>query len=167
MWHPNFSMIFHTVYPCVYREHFYYDAMMDTICGLSLCVQGTWDDQRKGLYLYRFIPVCTGNMPCNFGVRQNNRGLSLCVQGTFVYLNYRLNQWRFIPVCTGNIKYHCWKMDGNAVYPCVYREHFFVVGILPTTYGLSLCVQGTYFKRTNRELWGRFIPVCTGNIPFI
>ena len=32
----------HTVYPCVYREHLYLRLSPNVICGLSLCIQGTF-----------------------------------------------------------------------------------------------------------------------------
>ena len=53
---------------------------------------------------------------------------------------------------------------GYPVYPCVYREHL-ISGNLPyVIVGLSLCVQGTLYPKTEKALLGRFIPVCTGNI---
>ena len=91
-------------------------------------------------------------------------GLSLCVQGT--WRDYRRNRitWRFIPVCTGNINKQINPSKLNPVYPCVYREHSAVLFFRLARRGLSLCVQGTFFKHSYTHKINRFIPVCTGNI---
>ena len=49
------------------------------------------------------------------------------------------------------------------VYPCVYREHTYIVIHRSTVYGLSLCIQGTLAGRGHRNIKCRFIPVYTGN----
>ena len=71
---------------------------------------------------------------------------------------------RFIPVCTGNITNGNGYLKRNPVYPCVYREHVCVNPMCSKRDGLSLCVQGTYNRRTLFKFSVRFIPVCTGNI---
>ena len=111
------------VYPCVYREHnrSYNADLINS--GLSLCIQGTLDDNNGQGLTSRFIPVYTGNIPpviveasdiavypcvyrehiiyitpsCIFF------GLSLCIQGTYENGLYLEGQLRFIPVYTGNI----------------------------------------------------------------
>ena len=50
-----------TVYPCVYREHFYNRAANLRQLGLSLCIQGTRKNNNNVIRLARFIPVYTGN----------------------------------------------------------------------------------------------------------
>ena len=52
-----------TVYPCAYREHIF--RLIDTLdrCGLSLCIQGTWNESLQNHGNARFIPVHTGNIP--------------------------------------------------------------------------------------------------------
>ena len=49
------------VYPCVYREHDHHSVKICTVCGLSLCIQGTPVISLFGLGFGRFIPVYTGN----------------------------------------------------------------------------------------------------------
>ena len=68
---------------------------------------------------------------------------------------------------TGNIETGNLGRLGNAVYPCVYREHVIRMEFIVDNTGLSLCIQGTFEKYgvTGEEL--RFIPVYTGNIPII
>ena len=51
----------------------------------------------------------------------------------------------------------------NPVYPCVYREHYFNVGLYFLFRGLSLCIQGTQDNKADSEESDRFIPVYTGN----
>ena len=91
-------------------------------------------------------------------------GLSLCVQGTYEILICSSIHSRFIPVCTGNIIGQKTIVFRHAVYPCVYREHYFCVRICFHLRGLSLCVQGTLKTSFGRDRSSRFIPVCTGNI---
>ena len=90
------------VYPCVYREHTTEYCVPVQMPGLSLCIQGTFE-QGAIINLYdRFIPVYTGNIvrsiiwfvasavyPCVYREHVcpciNNSfalGLSLCIQGT-------------------------------------------------------------------------------------
>ena len=91
----------------------------------------------------RFIPVYTGNIlepqppplscpvyPCVYrehtvvdSVKAKLIGLSLCIQGTYINLLTNVFETRFIPVYTGNIYWFNPVCTGNAVYPCVYREH--------------------------------------------
>ena len=55
------------VYPCVYREHIVSFTNKSEKSGLSLCVQGTSNQQISRIVHQRFIPVCTGNIhvsPC-------------------------------------------------------------------------------------------------------
>ena len=91
-------------------------------------------------------------------------GLSLCVQGTSTVRILCNRSARFIPVCTGNITNGNGYLKRNPVYPCVYREHVCVNPMCSKRDGLSLCVQGTYNRRTLFKFSVRFIPVCTGNI---
>ena len=51
-----------SVYPCVYREHIRRIKHIVLKVGLSLCVQGTLEQEYKQVQADRFIPVCTGNM---------------------------------------------------------------------------------------------------------
>ena len=133
---------------------------------------------------YRFIPVCTGNMPFSSSCFLMNSvypcvyrehpcklrrailefGLSLCVQGTSVPLFGDLVPPRFIPVYTGNIDSVKKFLVSAAVYPCVYREHLICVEVVTRLVGLSLCIQGTYQPATLTGQGFRFIPVYTGNI---
>ena len=90
-------------------------------------------------------------------------GLSLCIQETrgaaaqpWVFL-------RFIPVYTGNTTGEINSNLVPPVYPCVYREHGFIVFFCLVIIGLSLCVQGTHINNYRQLLSDRFIPVCTGN----
>ena len=134
--------------------------------------------------IWRFIPVCTGNIPqltryrlgwpvypCVY--REHNTpvsatmgyvGLSLCVQGTSLMSHQSRIELRFIPVCTGNIVGSLVKKIICSVYPCVYREHDSIFNDKNFNTGLSLCVQGTCQARKSYDLTKRFIPVCTGNI---
>ena len=91
---------------------------------------------------------------------------------------------RFIPVYTGNTDFQYYSPLEFAVYPCVYREHFcsspldvkiarFIpvytgntIQVAPCFYcnrGLSLCIQGTLYKKYVERGENRFIPVYTGN----
>ena len=130
-----------------------------------------------------FIPVFTENMstlpqyylgdpvyPCVY--REHNiiicvfgrfLGLSLCVQGTLRCYIYKTLSSRFIPVCTGNTIGIANMGSDAAVYPCVYREHWWAFSSWYIIYGLSLCVQGTHSVTRGHLKWSRFIPVCTGN----
>ena len=49
------------------------------------------------------------------------------------------------------------------VYPCVYREHFFIFSSINPDVGLSLCIQGTHVRFIDEFTRYRFIPVYTGN----
>ena len=49
------------------------------------------------------------------------------------------------------------------VYPCVYREHYFVDHRVFRILGLSLCIQGTLPNAEAANIPTRFIPVYTGN----
>ena len=91
------------VYPCVYREHWMNLIAQIPLSGLSLCVQGTLNHNHCQTNIWRFIPVCTGNMlslllnpasrpvyPCVYRehycvnlIYLSGSGLSLCVQGTY------------------------------------------------------------------------------------
>ena len=64
---------------------------------------------------------------------------------------------------TGNTSHWYRRSTSPAVYPCVYREHFFSVLNDPSGSGLSLCIQGTLLAVLRFEYWLRFIPVYTGN----
>ena len=73
-----------------------------------------------------------------------DRGLSLCIQGTCALLNLRAPGPRFIPVHTGNIT-PLWDLKlSDTVYPCAYREHIRDNILIVITFGLSLCIQGTF-----------------------
>ena len=50
-----------TVYPCVYREHAVSHPSLRIYAGLSLCIQGTHLIEGSKKFLFRFIPVYTGN----------------------------------------------------------------------------------------------------------
>ena len=53
--------IVESVYPCVYREHVFRFNFNSSLCGLSLCIQGTLFDNINKARNDRFIPVYTGN----------------------------------------------------------------------------------------------------------
>ena len=92
----------HSVYPCVYREHFTFCNFLFYFFGLSLCIQGTLQYLIILRVNKRFIPVYTGNTlrcfycnnaravyPCvyrehspDFVALRVITGLSLCIQGT-------------------------------------------------------------------------------------
>ena len=55
--------------------------------------------------------------------------------------------------------------SGFVFYPCAYREHMSVSGIIALLTGLSLCIQGTSTKKYFALASTRFIPVYTGNMP--
>ena len=55
------SVVSITVYPCVYREHAPRNCPVSIRGGLSLCIQGTRQQQRQTRRIDRFIPVYTGN----------------------------------------------------------------------------------------------------------
>ena len=124
------NIIFHyfqltriTVYPCVYREHCFAYSYIDDLCGLSLCIQGTYCYCLSLSATYRFIPVYTGNIssfmsvcgliavyPCVYrehpffiNIWINGVGLSLCIQGTYFFCARSWDPYRFIPVYTGNM----------------------------------------------------------------
>ena len=114
--------------------------------------------------MLRFIPVYTGNItddadglrhcavyPCvyrehdiDFNIRVSDYGLSLCIQGTYSVITMNDLCLRFIPVYTGNIENAVFASSYNAVYPCVYREHYQSVTSSIRFVGLSLCIQGTF-----------------------
>ena len=113
--------------------------------------------------MWRFIPVYTGNTHfCNFS-KSNTPGLSLCIQGTPGYWFAQFQHWRFIPVYTGNTARWAFKLCKLAVYPCVYREHKYMLYAIPALSGLSLCIQGTRINCPHTPRAPRFIPVYTGN----
>ena len=140
-----FSVCFNinSVYPCVYREHIFLLFQFQLSIGLSLCIQGTLSKFQIILFLFRFIPVYTGNIlrkqplahplsvyPCVYREHVNptsttflKNGLSLCIQGTYWCGSLRDSRQRFIPVYTGNITKLASRMTTKSVYPCVYREH--------------------------------------------
>ena len=65
---------------------------------------------------------------------------------------------------TGNIIILNLVLQTSTVYPCAYREHFSTLGIRVNASGLSLCIQGTWYKHIRFNSSPRFIPVHTGNI---
>ena len=91
-------------------------------------------------------------------------GLSLCIQGTYKPELINAARARFIPVYTGNIYNRQWGLELIPVYPCVYREHCGFDIHIEFTAGLSLCIQGTYYKPVQYYPGKRFIPVHTGNM---
>ena len=110
------------VYPCVYREHAAALSRSTDSTGLSLCVQGTYHRYFLKRIGFRFIPVCTGNMPI-LCLLQRSTAVYPCVYREHSYWRRDpIGSTRFIPVCTGNM----------CVCVCV------------CVCGLSLCVQGTY-----------------------
>ena len=131
-----------------------------------------------------FIPVCTGNIrtylhhigqhpvyPCAYrehdelsNTNGSALGLSLCIQGTLPPFFVYPCLYRFIPVHTGNILESLPKVSFTTVYPCAYREHFFISIIFILAPGLSLCIQGTSSVLGINFCGSRFIPVHTGNI---
>ena len=130
-----------------------------------------------------FIPVYTGNTsirqvgiiwsavyPCVYrehpAVVSRSAtlfGLSLCIQGTRSTPSYDRGVRRFIPVYTGNTAINNGRYYELPVYPCVYREHLLIKSYILTNRGLSLCIQGTRQRKTQRRWRIRFIPVYTGN----
>ena len=66
-------------------------------------------------------------------------------------------------MCTGNTQYVSLNDLLKPVYPCAYREHFFIYLYHFIFSGLSLCIQGTLTLSFNSPLRRRFIPVHTGN----
>ena len=131
------------VYPCVYREHYNFSQIHYLVPGLSLCVQGTLLASFNLTFGNRFIPVCTGNTTSN---------TKTSVMVAVYPCVYREHAWNSSSVITP-----------FSVYPCVYREHIRPELFRFAKTGLSLCVQGTHFKRNNLIFAFRFIPVCTGN----
>ena len=172
------------VYPCAYREHLLSSIEYSANTGLSLCIQGTCITVNIVFPLERFIPVHTGNIhslsillatcsvyPCAY--REHTVffildisicGLSLCIQGTCFWTRQVRYRTRFIPVHTGNIISPNIHAIHAPVYPCAYREHFFVNGIDFIINGLSLCIQGTLIQLLRTVQQHRFIPVHTGNM---
>ena len=158
--------------------------MVHYVPGLSLCIQGTLLFGVHVVAHKRFIPVYTGNIywrfsqtcqktvyPCVYrehinaiDTNTNPTGLSLCIQGTLSLALIFAHTPRFIPVYTGNITEDGSKVTIRTVYPCVYREHKAVSNNEKQTYGLSLCIQGTYQFPEFLNYIIRFIPVYTGNM---
>ena len=54
-------------------------------------------------------------------------------------------------------------IDASPIYLWVYKEHLDRNIISDSSVGLSLCVQGTHFIKSEVYSVLRFIPVCTGN----
>ena len=82
------------------------------------------------------------HFPIVIGVNISH-GLSLCIQGTQIVDIQKINDNRFIPVHTGNTWYWERWYPIKSVYPCAYREHFFIYLYHFIFSGLSLCIQGT------------------------
>ena len=111
--------------------------------GLSLCIQGTLFHISLSFYIFRFIPVHTGNTPgrvllltetsvypCAYREHMilgkmisYKVGLSLCIQGTLFHISLSFYIFRFIPVHTGNTPGRVLLLTETSVYPCAYREH--------------------------------------------
>ena len=111
--------------------------------GLSPWVRGTLSASCSCSWLWRFIPVSTGNTsnissciqwtpvyPREYGEhnyysiqREWESGLSPWVRGTQPFCNVRNDQARFIPVSTGNTLKIVGIALGIAVYPREYGEH--------------------------------------------
>ena len=161
--HKTLIKIIKAVYPCVYREHSLDSETPLTLTGLSLCVQGTrlpididWAVDAVYPCVYREHALASG-------LARTFAGLSLCVQGTPNPLRRAKRLSRFIPVCTGNTILGETTHSHPPVYPCVYREHIFLIIISLPVFGLSLCIQGTQKSQQFYLLIKRFIPVYTGN----
>ena len=171
------------VYPCVYREHVEDIRLRFALRGLSLCIQGTPAVAFQKSTRHRFIPVYTGNTAVIFLILANSSvypcvyrehnyfhimhllkpGLSLCIQGTQEVYSLYAPEARFIPVYTGNTNSCNPSSYDNAVYPCVYREHYYSLRQTSNKGGLSLCIQGTLIANICKSIHTRFIPVYTGN----
>ena len=82
-------------------------------------------------------------------------------------LNNEPRNLRFIPVYTGNSDDALPIASNFSVYPCVYRELTNLLCTLTAKIGLSLCIQGTLVYYYTNQMSSRFIPVYTGNSPFI
>ena len=157
--------------------------MPPRLAGLSLCIQGTRRRYSAAICSPRFIPVYTGNTSCCISkihaapvypcvYREHCRdifniskliGLSLCIQGTQEVYSLYAPEARFIPVYTGNTNSCNPSSYDNAVYPCVYREHYYSLRQTSNKGGLSLCIQGTLIANICKSIHTRFIPVYTGN----
>ena len=111
------------VYPCVYREHCYYQLISHRNLGLSLCIQGTRAVIRNQLVYLTVYPCVYREHIYVKTSEQCLIGLSLCIQGTRYVLFPARQGSRFIPVYTGNTKLSLVSTGVFAVYPCVYREH--------------------------------------------
>ena len=151
------------VYPCTYRELYWWKNFMEWNSGISLYLQGTlqwlWVDNTK----WRYIPVPTGNShstgnlsssvpvyPCtyreladNFITIETNSGISLYLQGTLLSGIRKTCVDRYIPVPTGNSYSDNRKLLMPPVYPCTYRELTYIFLSRSNKNGISLYLQGT------------------------
>jgi len=152
--------------------------------GSSPCVRGTFSINDSSEYIFRFIPVRTGNIhqiPLaliqisvhpraygeHHGIIGNNTGVngsSPCVRGTYKLGLTKRDVRRFIPVRTGNIECNTGKSPLQTVHPRAYGEHQSVICDRIQYFGSSPCVRGTSLPRKIQLLQTRFIPVRTGNI---
>ena len=156
-------MEYWSVYPCTYRELPF--------------------GQQNQAYVLRYIPVPTGNSPdCNtescftsvypctyrelliaVANIQNNHGISLYLQGTPAGNSAQQALRRYIPVPTGNSALTASPNSVTAVYPCTYRELFWLQGYYRPNNGISLYLQGTRLGWVSHCPERRYIPVPTGN----
>ena len=171
------------VYPCTYRELYWWKNFMEWNSGISLYLQGTlqwlWVDNTK----WRYIPVPTGNShstgnlsssvpvyPCtyreladNFITIETNSGISLYLQGTLLSGIRKTCVDRYIPVPTGNSHIYFLADQIKTVYPCTYRELNPATKAGRVNAGISLYLQGTQISDSITVWQMRYIPVPTGN----
>ena len=119
--------IYSAVYPCVYREHSHNGRSIIVKFGLSLCIQGTLQVAMPDTNQEAVYPCVYREHPTHFKNDFPTHGLSLCIQGTLLSYKTRANNYRFIPVYTGNTNLLERSVTVGWVYPCVYREHDFIV----------------------------------------
>ena len=72
----------HTVYPCVYRELKFIDKPKLTCIGLSLCIQGTPNNNHHSANNDAVYPCVYRELTFNKIIINPDTGLSLCIQGT-------------------------------------------------------------------------------------
>ena len=176
-------IVFGTVHPRAYGEHWGIALCNFPSCGSSPCIRGTPLMSPIIAVPNRFIPVHTGNTtlarltsrpqtvhPRAYGEHGVNLALyagvggsSPCIRGTPGPLPPVASAPRFIPVHTGNTAASAPASVVRSVHPRAYGEHSASAASRSASSGSSPCIRGTRDQRSQRRSVFRFIPVHTGN----
>ena len=175
------------VHPRGYGEHLVIVVYVHCFTGSSPWIRGTPRYRRICSLFHRFIPVDTGNTPSwlmitttaavhprgygehvfQFVFLHTSSGSSPWIRGTQSKNGSLTPFQRFIPVDTGNTLQMIRVRLMTPVHPRGYGEHINKRRRSSHKNGSSPWIRGTLFNKRKIMHGMRFIPVDTGNTPFL